>query len=43
MDYHGPETSDPGELVKSKLRVEMGDQRTKMNSLEEEREIKSDL
>lgn len=27
MDYHGPETSDPRELVKSKLRVEMGDRR----------------
>lgn len=36
MDYHGPETSDPRGLVKSKLRVEMGDQKTEMNSLEEE-------
>ena len=40
MDYHGPETSDPRELVKSKLRVEMGDQRKEMNSLEGERNRK---
>jgi len=43
MDYHGPETSDPREVIKSKLRAEMGDQGTEMNSLEEERETKSDI
>lgn len=43
MDYHGPKNSDPRELITSKLRVELGDQRTEMNSLEEERETKSDI
>lgn len=34
VDY-GPETSDPIELIKNNLRVELGDQRIKVNSQEE--------
>lgn len=36
VDY-GPETSDPRELIKNNLRVELRDQRIKVNSQEEKK------
>ena len=40
MDCHGPETSDPRELLKNRLRVELRDQRIEVNSLEKEKKKK---
>lgn len=37
VDCHGPETSDPRELLKNRLRVELRDQRIEVNSLEKEK------
>lgn len=42
VDY-GPETSDPRELIKNNLRVELRDQRIKVNSQEENKKKKNRL